>query len=116
MIVGESLLKLTKTLPNPISIPAFVCTKQKKYALGGPSWWWQMDFLTGVHECDWYHIQFIYGVYWGIHCDGEPDISMPSDGDGDGDGGEGEDFLQDELDLWSQTRIVTHIDFPRELL
>ena len=68
-----------------------------------------MEFLTGVHECDWYHIQFIYGVYWGVHCDGKPNILMPNDGDGGG-----EDFLQVELDLWSQQRIVTHIDFPRK--
>ncbi|KAL9190490.1 hypothetical protein ACHAXT_000196 [Thalassiosira profunda] len=67
------------------------------FATGGLDYWiWRMNFLTGVHECEWFDDFTIEGmqgsvVYWGVECDGAPDMQ------------EGEE---------SPTRAVTGISLP----
>lgn len=42
------------------------------FALSGPTWWFQLDFLTAQHECDW-HSPLVNAAesHFGVHCDSD---------------------------------------------
>ena len=68
------------------------------FAMGGSEWEWGMNWMSPSHECEWYSTLAMQAwVWWGVHCDGEPDLE-------DGN-----------TDLWSKTRTVTDLGLPRKL-
>ena len=68
------------------------------YALSGEGWAFDMKWLSGRHECEWYTSLFLQSGFtsFGVYCDGEPDLEDP------------------DADIYSKQRTVTTLDFPRK--